>query len=200
MKMKRERWFAVSPLWELKMKRNKWFIAIALMGVSLVTRPRATAAPDDFESRTILTFDAPVEVPGKVLPAGTYVFRIVESTVNRDIVQILAADEKHVLVTTLTLPDFHKRSADKTVLVFEERPSGDPLAISEWFHAGDNFGHVFAYPHERAMELAKRTGQNVLSMEDRAGVNMKSDVTAISPTGQSVPVKVVILGKPGEGK
>jgi hypothetical protein len=41
---------------------------------------------DEFNKETILEFSRPVEVPGKVLAAGKYVFKIADSDSDRDIV------------------------------------------------------------------------------------------------------------------
>ena len=37
-----------------------------------------TATADEWDKRTILTFSQAIEVPGKVLPAGTYVLQLVD--------------------------------------------------------------------------------------------------------------------------
>jgi len=36
----------------------------------------------------VVTFSGPVEIPGKALPAGTYVFKLLDSQGNRNIVQV----------------------------------------------------------------------------------------------------------------
>src|SRR5688572_17048715 len=75
-----------------KMKRFKVVAAvgcIALMGAILTP----TAIADDSNKKTVVTFSGPVEIPGVhlagwgVLPAGTYVFKIVDSHSDRHIVQ-----------------------------------------------------------------------------------------------------------------
>ena len=35
---------------------------------------------DEWDKKTIFTFNAPVEVPGKVLTPGTYVFKLLNSS------------------------------------------------------------------------------------------------------------------------
>ena len=116
----------------------------------------------------------PIEVPGKALPAGTYVFKLLDSPSNRNIVQIFDKDEKHLLATALTVPDYRLEPADKPLLQFAERPSGTPEALKAWLYPGENYGREFLYPHQRAVELAKRTQQNVLSMRDEMTRNMKT--------------------------
>ena len=43
---------------------------------------------DQHDKKTIVTFNAPVEIPGKALPVGTYVFKLLDSMGNRNIVQV----------------------------------------------------------------------------------------------------------------
>jgi len=38
--------------------------------------PRATA--DESDEKTVFTFSGPVEIPGQVLPAGTYVLKLAD--------------------------------------------------------------------------------------------------------------------------
>jgi hypothetical protein len=66
-------------------------LCVVLFGIGLA--PRASA--DERDKKTIVTFSAPVEIPGKALPAGTYVFKLLDSTSNRNILQIFDKDEKH---------------------------------------------------------------------------------------------------------
>lgn len=60
--------------------------------------------------RTIVKFSQRIEIPGvgqQYLPAGTYVFKLVDSLSNRDIVQIFNEDESHVFATILTIANYH---------------------------------------------------------------------------------------------
>ena len=170
------------------------------------------ARPDDWDKKTVVTTNVPIEVPGKALPAGTYVFKLLDSPSNRNIVQIFDKDEKHLLATALTVPDYRLEPTDKLLLQFEERPSGTPEAVKAWFYPGENYGREFVYPHQRAVELAKQTQQNVLSMGDEMTRNMKTnsssatsadiqglqktEVTGVSPVGEPVDIEVVVLSKP----
>src|SRR6266404_5135716 len=126
---------------------------------------------DEFNKKTIVTFNQPVEIPGKVLPAGTYVFKLLDSAANRHIVQIFDKDEKQLYATVLAIPDYRQEPPDKPIISFEERASGSPEALKAWFYPGDNFGQQFVYPNERAKQIAKRTGQHVLSMDNEMAQN-----------------------------
>ena len=120
-----------------------------------------TAKADDWNRKTTITFSGPVEIPGVhlvgwgVLPAGTYVFKILDSQSDRHIVQIFSKDEKTIYATILAIPNYRLKATDKTVITFRERPAGEPEALRAWFYPGRNWGEEFVYPKAKAMELAK---------------------------------------------
>src|SRR5262249_52983655 len=117
----------------------------------------ASVKADAWNKKTILTFSQPVEVPGVVLPAGTYVFRLLDSASDRHIVQIFNEDQNHIYATVLAIPNYRLQVTGKTVITFVERPAGEPPAIRAWFYPGDNFGQEFVYRKSRAAEFAKVT-------------------------------------------
>src|SRR6478752_8762960 len=141
---------------------------MALMGVILAPGAKA----DDWNRKTVITFSAPVEIPGVhlpgwgVLPAGTYVFKILDSLSDRHIVQIFNQDETTIYATILAIPNYRLRATDKTVITFRERPAGQPEALRAWFYPGRNWGEEFVYPKSVAIELAKSTKTAVLFTED----------------------------------
>src|SRR5271170_2030587 len=139
---------------------------MALMGAMLASSAKA----DDWNRKTVITFSGPVEIPGvhltgwAVLPAGTYVFKILDSQSDRHIVQIFNKEETKVLATILAIPNYRLKATDKTVMTFRERPAGEPEALRAWFYPGRNWGEEFVYPKAKAMELAKSTNSPVLFM------------------------------------
>src|SRR5579872_3781688 len=133
------------------MKRFKAAITVgcmALVGTALV--PSATA--DAWDRKSTITFSAPVEIPGVhlkgwgVLPAGTYVFRVLDSQSDRHIIQIFNQDETIIYATILAIPNYRLQATDKTVITFSERPAGEPEALRAWFYPGRNWGEEFVYP------------------------------------------------------
>lgn len=118
-----------------------------------------------WDKKTTLTFSEPVELPGVTLPAGTYVFKLVDLPATRNIVQVFNAEENQVLAAILAVPHEHATAHEKTIIGFEERRSSEPMAIHEWFYPGDLRGLEFVYPKERARELARETHQPVLAAE-----------------------------------
>jgi hypothetical protein len=122
------------------------------------------AAADEWNQKTIFTFSAPVEIPGQTLSAGTYVFKLVDSQSDRDIVQVFSKDEKHLYGTFFAIPDQHLRPAGKSIIMFDENPAGSPDVVRAWFYPGDNYGHQFVYPKQKAAALATANHTPVPSM------------------------------------
>jgi hypothetical protein len=100
-----------------------------------------------WDRKTIVTFSDSVEIPGQVLPPGTYVFQLADSISNRNIVQIWTGDESQLLTTLMTIPDYRPDSPDKTIFDFDERPGDAPMAIHSWFYPGETRGEEFIYPY-----------------------------------------------------
>ena len=125
------------------MKRGKTVLTIlALCGASLAI-PRAAAA-DAWNMQTTLTFSEAVEIPGRVLPAGTYVFQLADSPSSRHIVQVFDR-EGRMLARVLTIPTARTAAADDTRIMFAEPRTGARSAIKKWFYPGERQGEEFIY-------------------------------------------------------
>ena len=195
-------------------KATTTVFCLALMGV--VFSPAANA--DEWNRKTTMTFSGPVEIPGVhlkgwgVLPAGTYVFKIMDSQSDRHIVQIFNQAENVVYATILAIPNYRLKATDKTVVTFRERPAGEPEALRAWFYPGRNWGEEFVYPKAKAMELAKETNTPVLYTEADLPLEVTQPilpvtapevvqlrqvpVKAIQPTGEVVEVAAVVTPPP----
>jgi len=138
-------------------------------GVLAALTPLAKA--DEWNQKTIFTFKAPVEIPGQVLPPGTYVFKLLDTLADRTVVQVFNKDETHIYGTFLAIPDYRLRPTGKTIITFEERAAGAPEAVKAWFFPGFNYGHEFVYPKVKAVELAKANQQPVASMPNELAAN-----------------------------
>jgi len=181
------------------------FVAIicCFVFVALAITPRVKA--QTYNQKTILTFSEPFEVPGvdaQILPAGTYVFTLVDSLSDRNIVRISNEDETHVYTTILAINNYRLKPTDKTVLTFKERGEGQPEAIKAWFYPGYGYGQEFVYPKKRAIELAKVVNEPVLEMPLETtdvvpAETLKSvPVTAVKPTGEEIAVAEVVETPP----
>jgi len=131
----------------------------AVVGIVAVA-PKAAA--DEWDKKTIITTNEPMEVPGAVLPAGTYVFKLVNTTdADRHTVIIQNERENHTFATILAIPNYRLQPKDKTTITFWETPAGEPKAVRAWFYPGDNFGQEFAYKRDRATQITQTTHEEV---------------------------------------
>ena len=148
-------------------------MAFALCVATLVTAFGSPAKADEANKLTYFTFSAPVELPGnKVLPAGTYAFKLLDNVGDRNVVQIFNKDLTMLYATVLTIPDYRPQPHDKTIIKFSETSQGGPEAIKEWFYPGDTYGQEFVYPKSRATEIAKESHQSVPSMPSELSGNI----------------------------
>src|ERR1700691_2367001 len=154
--------------------------AILFVGIGLMGGIAQAAAADENDQKIVFTFSGPVEVPGQVLSAGTYVFKLMDSPADRNIVQVFSKDEKHLYGTFLAVPDEHLRAAGKPIITFEERPADSPEAVKAWFYPGDNTGHAFVYPKPKAVALAKANNTPVPSMPAELAENTTKPATTIT--------------------
>jgi len=189
-------------------------LCLAVLGVAFSTSAKA----DETNRKTVITFSGPVEIPGVhlqgygILPAGTYVFKILDSQSDRHIVQIFSKDELTVYATILAIPNYRLKATDKTVITFRERPAGQPEALRAWFYPGREWGEEFVYPKARALVLAKETNTPVLftpaEIAPEVTVAIKTPaepvvvalaqapVMAIQPSGQEIEIAQVVTAPP----
>jgi len=142
------------------MSHMKTFVLASCVGLFGATFAPALHA-DEWNKRTILTVNEPIQIPGKTLEPGQYVMKLLDSPSNRHIVQIYDKDEQHLITTVLAIPNYRLEPTGKTQFGFWETPAGQPKALRSWFYPGDNFGQEFAYPKNEAMQIAKEVKQPV---------------------------------------
>ncbi len=136
------------------------FVALALSLLAGLAWSPAQA--DQWSKKTVLTFTQPIEIPGgKVLPAGSYTFKLLDSNSYRHIVQIWNEDGSELLATILAIPNYRLEPTGETVIKFHERAGNAPDALRAWFYPGDLFGQEFVYPKTRAAQLAQSSHEIV---------------------------------------
>ena len=166
-------------------------LAITLLGATVLPSARA----DTWNKKTIVTFSQAVEVPGKILPAGTYTFVLLDSPSDRHIVQIFNADGSQLVTTVLAINDYRLKPTGETVMKFSERPGDAPDALRAWFYPGNNFGQAFVYPKVRAIQLAQTTQIIVpaVAVDTLDEVVIKTaPIVAVTPDQKEVEVTTVI--------
>jgi len=174
-------------------------VALALTGLGLASSGIARA--DAWDKKTVITFSQAVEIPGHVLPPGTYVFKLADSIGNRHIVQVFTADESQILATVMTISDYRLTATDQTVIKFGEVPPDSAEAIRAWFYPGSAIGQEFVYSKSRAIQLAAMAHAVVPAIAvDVADIDAlkTAPIVAITPEAKEVPVAAVILTTPND--
>jgi hypothetical protein len=118
-------------------------LSIAVLGAAQASSVRA----DEWNKLTFLTFSKDVAIPGKVLTAGTYTFRLSDSQSDRHVVQIFNETGTQLITTLLTIGANRLSLTDDTVITFGEPAGNAPPPITRWFYPGDTDGQEFIYPN-----------------------------------------------------
>jgi hypothetical protein len=171
-------------------------IVKTVLVVSALSLLAAMSAPgvraDEYNKKTVMTFNQPVEIPGQILPAGTYTFKLLDSRSDRHIVQVFNADGTKLIATILTINDYRLQPTGRTVVKFAEQSGDQPDALKAWFYPGDNFGQEFVYPKPRAIELAVALKEPVAALPaDTTDLDTVA-IVAVTPEQTEVPVTEVI--------
>jgi hypothetical protein len=145
------------------MKTRKVISILGLLLAFAIVLPEARA--DQFDQASKLTFNQPVQIPGRVLPAGTYWFVVADTSVaNRNIIHIFNSDRSMLYATLLTNGSARLQGNDETTITFAERGAAKPEAIVDWFYPGRTIGHQFVYPtRDEREEIASAKHQTVLA-------------------------------------
>jgi hypothetical protein len=122
--------------------------ATAVLGFALLTGVASPVKADSPGDKAVVTFNRPVEVPGKVLPPGSYVFKSLD---NEELVQVFSADGKQLFATVSVIPeDRPANDTDNDSLIQLGRTRADaPQEVEGFFLAGRTTGFQFVYPTPR---------------------------------------------------
>ncbi|MFN8066968.1 MAG: hypothetical protein U0P82_19405 [Vicinamibacterales bacterium] len=97
------------------------------------------------DNRTYFTFSQPVAVPGAVLPAGEYIFRLANPDSGRNIVQVLNRGTGEVHGMFFTQHAQRATIAEQPEVSLGEAPEGMPRSIAAWWYPGSTAGREFVY-------------------------------------------------------
>jgi LPXTG-motif cell wall-anchored protein len=136
--------------------RKSRMVFVTLAGAALAVGFAAIRArADEWDKKTTLTINQPMQVRDTVLEPGQYVFKLLNSDSDRHIVQIFNGDQSHLIDTVLAIPNYRLQVTGHSRFVMWETPSGSVNALRAWFYPGDNFGQEFPYPkHLRQVAMA----------------------------------------------
>ena len=118
---------------------------MALCAAGLLATVSPTTNADPWDKKTFVTFSDSVEIPGQILPPGTYVFKLFNSNSERHIVQVWTEDERELIATIMAIPAQRLEARGHTTITFDERPGDSPMAVRTWFYPGDTIGQEFVY-------------------------------------------------------
>ena len=143
------------------MSIQKSFTILVLLLAFVVTLPAVRA--DESNQATKVTFSQPIQIPGRVLPAGTYWFVLPDDITEHYQVRIFNADHTTLYATVDTIDVQRRETADHTTFTFAVRGSQQPQALVSWFYPDATRGHEFVYPKQVQNELAKDKLATVLA-------------------------------------
>ena len=165
-------------------------VALACMTAAMVTMSVNAGAQAPRNQDTFFTFSQAVELPKTTLPAGTYFFQLMDSDSNRHIVKVMSQDRKQLHATLMAIPYYsNDRPPDDPQVRFLETPAANGAAatnaIKIWFYPGNSVGHEFIWPRDKAMQLAKATGEPVLTTKTD---EESSELTRVDSAGAEAAV------------
>jgi hypothetical protein len=151
------------------------------------------AQTQPMDDRTEFTFSAPVELPGVTLPPGTYVFRFVDASNQKKVMQVMTKSDQKTYGMFLTINAIRPTPSDDAELRFLETPAGKPAAVKTWWYPGNTIGREFIYPKSQARRLAMATNTTVLTTKADAETVpttqvASSDLEYVAPNGQESAV------------
>jgi len=142
------------------MKRLSLLYMGALTGILVCLNPPASKA-DDYDKKTVVTISQRAEAPGIILEPGTYVIKLLNSSSNRHIAEIMNERMDHLYALTFTAAAERVERAEKPILTFYEGTNGRPPALRKWFWPGDTIGQEFIYPKDQAARISAATKERV---------------------------------------
>jgi len=167
---------------------NQW-IRVTAATLLLGAAPALAAAQPEWQDRIVVSFDAPVQVPGAKLEAGSYLFQLADVRSTQQVVQIWDEDRQQLFVTAMAVPIARRDATGDVVVKFASTPQGDPPAVKSWFRPGDLRGHQFIYPEEQARQIAGTSRELVLSgdVDDRPEGAGATELSLIDEQGRRQP-------------
>jgi len=166
-------------------------VALACMTAAMVAMSVNAGAQGPRNQDTFFTFSQAVELPKTTLPAGTYFFQLMDSESNRHIVKVMSQDRKQLFATLMAIPYYsNDRPPDDPQVRFLETPAASGVAASNaiklWFYPGNSVGHEFIWPRDKAMRMAKATGEPVLTTKTE---DESSELTRVDSVGVDAAVR-----------
>ena len=101
-----------------------YFSTLSILALSTMGVLAPVAKATQWDKKTNITINQPIEVEGTVLPAGSYVLRLVDLAAERYTVRIFNAEENRVIKTVFATPTFMFEPSDGSQFKFYESNDG----------------------------------------------------------------------------
>jgi hypothetical protein len=145
------------------MKINKVALLIAF-AIAAVLFLEVVAHADEADQSINITFSQAIEIPGQILPAGTYMFKLADPN-DLDLVRIFNSEGTRLYATLQTATAERAEPTGDTVVVLAEQPDGRPETLVKWFYPGNTSGHQFVYSKQEEQQLAQDRQQTIVVKE-----------------------------------
>ncbi|HSY66335.1 MAG TPA: hypothetical protein VK829_17200 [Terriglobales bacterium] len=136
------------------MKINKGYIVVGLI-IAFTLIFELAAHADEFDHATVITFTQPVQIPGQVVPTGTYLFELADHGTETHVVQIFSADRSVLYGTFLTSSTDLQEPVNDVEVTFAEPEAGGPPVLLKWFYPGSEIGNEFVYSKQTEKQVAQ---------------------------------------------
>ena len=173
--------------------RSRWFPGLVLSALVLAFAVNGRAQ-DDWNKRTLVTVNRPIEVSGTVIPPGKYMFEILSLQGERNVVRISEQKTGKIFRTVIAVPTTRFEAKGETTFLYYEAPKGSPEPLRAWFYPDHTRGVEFVYPKKRAVEIAAASSEYVMAektpppSEPTVQQLLEEPVVAVSPRGAEVEV------------
>ena len=145
------------------MKINKLALLIAF-AIASVLFLEVAARADEADQSIKITFSQATEIPGQILPAGTYLFKLADPN-ELGLVQIFNPKGTRLYATLQTVAAERSKPTGDTVVVLAEQPDGRHETLVKWFYPGDTNGHELVYSKQEEQQLAQDRQQTIKAKE-----------------------------------
>jgi len=169
--------------------KNARQTATAFGLIILTSFSLSTAKADEWNKKTVLTINEPIQVRETLLPPGQYVFKLLNSMSDRHVVQIFNGDESRIIDTELAIPNYRLEPTGKSRFTFYETPAGYVKAMRAWFYPGDNFGQEFRYPKNLQVAMVETAAVAMPQPEPPAAVAETAAVETPAPAETAAVVE-----------
>ena len=141
---------------------------ILIVGMLFAVAAWTVAADNISNQATQMTFEQSVRIPGHVLPAGTYWFKVLDSGStgsDPNKVQVTNADGTKTIAELITQTADHAQfgqeakqgdvhwPSGKVIITVAAGRSNEPVTLLTWYYPGRTDGHRFVYPDREQKQI-----------------------------------------------